>query len=351
MGKRALVIGGGIGGLAAAAGLVRGGWEVRVCERAPEPSRAGTGLGIWPQAVRALDDLGLGEGFRAKARRQAPGSLYRPDGTRLATVDTGRIERRASRAVSLIPRADLLDLLHSSLPEGTVEFSAEITGFRSVSPGYDVVIGADGISSRVRAELFGPRYGLRHAGTFAWRGVVDLDLDAGGETWDPGGKFGFVPLPGGRTNWYATRRVPEGFTPPADDLTELTAQFGTWHDPIPRVLERAAGEEILAHPLYYLDPPLPSYVRENVALLGDAAHAMVPDLGQGACQALIDGLVLGECLTSSADPRDALVRYDRLRRRPSQRVAALALRVAAISYVRRFTRIRDTLVKAASALM
>jgi 2-polyprenyl-6-methoxyphenol hydroxylase-like FAD-dependent oxidoreductase len=350
MGK-ALVIGGGIGGLATAASLVRSGWEVRVCERAPEPSRAGTGLGIWPGAVRALDRLGLGGRFRERAGRQAPGSLYRPDGTCLATIDTGRIERRTGEPVFLIPRAELLGLLYSSLPAGTVEFSAEVTGFVSLAPGYDVVVGADGISSQVRAELSGPRSGLRHAGAFAWRGVVDLELASGGETWDPGGKFGFAPLPGGRTNWYATRRVPEGFTPATDDLTELTQQFGTWHDPIPRVLERAAGEEILRHALYYLAPPLPSYVQGNVALIGDAAHAMVPDLGQGACQALLDGLVLGECLAASADPCDALIRYDRLRRKPSQRVAALALRMSSISYARRFTRLRDTLVRTASALV
>lgn len=347
----ALVIGGGIGGLATAACLVRGGWDVHVCERDAEPSRAGTGLGIWPQAVRALDRLGLGERFREKAGRQAPGSLYRPDGTRLATIDTGRIERRTGEPVVLIPRADLLGLLYSSLPAGTVEFSAEITDFASLAPGYDVVVGADGIFSRVRAGLSGPRYGLRHAGAFAWRGVVDLELASGGETWDPGGKFGFAPLPGGRTNWYATRRVPEEFTPSGDDVTELATQFGTWHDPIPRVLERAAGTEILRHALYYLAPPLPSYVRGNVALLGDAAHAMVPDLGQGACQALVDGLVLGECLTASPDPREALSRYDRLRRRPSQRVAALGLRMSSISYARRFTRLRDTLVRTASALV
>lgn len=336
-----LIVGGGIGGLASAIGLSRAGWRVTVRERATGLAGVGTGLGIWPEAVRALDRLGLGDALRHRALRQAAGDIRRPDGRRVATIDTGKLERRTGEPVYLVSRPALLDILHSALPAGVVCFSSEVTDPQAARSKYDAVIGADGINSRVRTALFGPAYRMRYTGVTAWRGVVDLDLAAGGETWDPGRKFGFTPLGPGRANWYAAMRVPEGYQPAAGDLAELGERFGAWHDPIPRILARIKPDEILRHPLHHLNPPLPSYVRDNVALLGDAAHAMPPDLGQGACQALIDGLILGECLVRAGDVRSGLSEYDSRRRKPSQRIAALALRVSRLSLASRFTGLRD----------
>ncbi len=317
--RRAAVIGGGVGGLAAAVGLRRHGWEVDVLERSAAPPEAGTGLGIWPDALSALDRLGLGDAARRVGRRQADGVLRKPDGTVVGTI--------AAASVHLLTRPALLGVLAGALPDGVVRFGTAAT--LADCAGYDLVVGADGIHSAVRDELFDAS--VRRSGAIAWRGAVDVPVDAGGETWGRGGKFGLTPQADGRTNWYAM----------APDL----AMFADWHDPIPRVL--AAATDVLRHELLHVSP-LPSYVSGRVALLGDAAHAMTPDLGQGACQAIIDGVVLAECLVGDVDA--GLRRYDRERRRVTQRLAARSLRLNRLARMRRFTGVRDLGLRVALAL-
>jgi 2-polyprenyl-6-methoxyphenol hydroxylase-like FAD-dependent oxidoreductase len=158
-------------------------------------------------------------------------------------------------------------------------------------------------------------------------------------------KFGMTPQEPGRTNWYAVRTAPEGYRPPEGELRRL---FGTWHHPVPQILDRIELDGALRHDLHYL-APLPSFVRGNIALLGDAAHAMTPELGQGACQAMIDGVALGEAIAGDGDVPSALRRYDRARRRPAQRLAAMSLRVSKLTQMRRLLPLRDTIARAALA--
>ncbi|MFE9690911.1 FAD-dependent monooxygenase [Micromonospora sp. NPDC005806] len=348
MGKRAAVIGGGIGGLAAAIGLRVAGWEVTVLERSAALPETGTGLGIWPGAMRALDALGVGEEVRRRGRRQAGGSIRRPDGTRIAVIDVGRLERRHGEPVHLVTRPVLLAALAGALPRPTVRFAAPVTDPGALTGAYDLVVGADGINSVVRAALHGDRYPLRYAGTVAWRGVADVDVRVGGETWGPGRKFGVTPEVPGRTNWYAAVALPEGHPPPVDDRAELLRLFGDWHQPIPRLLEALAPDGILRHEVRDLTP-LPSYVSGRVALLGDAAHAMTPDLGQGACQALIDAVALADCLRDTDDVPAALRAYDRQRRRPTQRMAAAARWAGRLAQARRLLPARDAVLRLALA--
>ena len=317
--RRAAVIGGGVGGLAAAVGLRRHGWEVDVFERSAALPEVGTGLGIWPDALAALDRLGLGDAARRAGRRQADGVVRKPDGTVIGTIPAS--------SVHLLTRPALLRVLAGALPEGVVRFGAAAA--LADCAGYDVVVGADGIRSAVRDELFDAS--LRRSGAIAWRGTVDVPVEVGGETWGRGGKFGLTPQADGRTNWYAM----------GSDL----AAFADWHDPIPRVL--AAATDVLRHDLLHLSA-LPSYVSGRVALLGDAAHAMTPDLGQGACQAIVDGVVLAECLTG--DVEAGLRTYDSRRRRVTQRLARRSLQLNRLARVRRFTGVRDAGLRVALAL-
>lgn len=319
------MIGGGVGGLAAAIGLRRAGWRVVVHERAEELPATGTGLGIWPAALGALDRLGVGDAARRAGRRQPDGVVRRPDGAVLGTLPAG--------GVRLITRPALLRVLADALPPGAIRFGT--TADLGSCDGHDLVVGADGVHSRVRDALFDAK--VLKSGAIGWRGTVDVPVGAGGETWGRGVKFGLTPRADGRTNWYA-------MTPPSGDLSA----FEGWHDPIPRVL--AEARDVLRHDLLRL-APLPSYVSGRVALLGDAAHAMTPDLGQGACQAVIDGLVLAECLTDPSTPvEEGLREYDRRRRRPTRRLAALSSGLNALARARRLTGARDAALRLALAL-
>ncbi|MER7113357.1 FAD-dependent monooxygenase [Saccharomonospora azurea] len=344
----AWIAGGGIGGLAAAAGLTRAGWRVRVSERGDALSSDGTGLVLWPAVVRELDRLGLGEELRQRAMPQPPGVLQRWDGRVLAEVDTERIRRRAGEVPYVVARPDLLALLFAALPEDTVRFGQPAP----VDADADVLVGADGAHSAVRRRLAGPRHRLRDTGQTAWRGVIEAAAPHAGEVWGPGAKFGYTPLAAERTYFYAvlpTRLVEHHGDAPDHDL--LLAHFGRWPAPVPSILRQADPARLLRHPLHYLAPRLPSYVGERTALLGDAAHTMTPDLGQGACQALLDAFTLARCLataSSGGDVAAALRQYDRLRRGPSQRVATAARWLGRISTARRGVHVRDALVRVAS---
>lgn len=345
----ARIVGGGIGGLAAAAGLTLAGWRVHVYERADALADDGTGLGMWPRALRALDALGLGDELRMRAAPQQPGVIRTCDGRTLATIDTDRIRRRAGETVHVVARPDLLALLFESLPGGTVHFGEQAPDDVDA----DVVIGADGARSAVRRRLFGARYGLRDTGKTVWRGVLDVRVEGAGEVWGPGAKFGYTPLTGGRTNFYAVLPVASPAGDPVRERELLLGHFGRWPEPVPSILRQADPARLLRHGLRYLGPKLPSYVSGHTALIGDAAHAMTPDLGQGACQALIDGLTLARCLAPASTGDDiatALRDYDRHRRGPTQRIATAAHLVGRLSTARRATRVRDVLVRAAAAV-
>lgn len=331
MARKALIAGGGIGGLACAVQLRAHGWDVTVLERAAEPPATGTALGMWPSALRALDALdprlGLGDTVRALGSAQHAGSFLRADGSRIADVDVTAMHRRTGDTVHLISRPSLLRTLAGALDAGVVRYGAEVPDVREAAADHDVVIAADGLHSRARDVLFGPAYTVRHTGVTCWRGTVDGETGETTETWGGAARFGITPHEGGRTNWFACVRAPERAVAAGGDLAALRRRFGGWHAGVRRVLaelEKSGGAGILRHDLYDLARPLPTYVRGRIALVGDAAHAMTPDLGRGACEALVDGLAVARELASHTRVEEALAAYDTARRRPTQRLARAA---------------------------
>jgi 2-polyprenyl-6-methoxyphenol hydroxylase-like FAD-dependent oxidoreductase len=346
MADTAAVVGGGIGGLATAIALHRNGWRVVVYERAPEIPATGTALGMWPAALHALDALGVGDDVRRLGQRQRVGEFRRPDGTRIAAIDTAKLERRTGDPVYLLSRPALLNLLRRAVGDAALHLGTAVRELRPLREKFDVVVAADGVFSQAREEAFGPDYRARYAGNTAWRGFVeDLPTETFTETWGDGAKFGVTPQEGGRTNWYASIPAPEGGFTPGAELANLRRLFGGWADPVRTVLDAISEPQILRHDVY-VTPRLPTFVRHNVAFIGDAAHAMRPDLGRGACEALIDAITLATCLRDASAIPHGLHAYDRQRRRPAQRLAGMSGVAAGLSRIRHALWLRDALLRA-----
>ncbi|GGQ55257.1 FAD-dependent monooxygenase [Couchioplanes azureus] len=332
MTRTAVVAGAGIGGLAAAAGLVRRGWQVTVLDRVPAFRPVGAGLVLQANGLRCLDALGLGAAVRERGRTDMSAGTRTSDGRWLTRVRPGDLERRIGTPAIGVHRATLHELLLGALPDGTVVTGADVEAVtedgdvRWRGPDgparmrADLVVAADGIHSTVRRLLWPEAAGAARIGVTAWRGVTAWDGDLTvGITWDRGAEFGMVPLTDGRIYWYAA--VNAAAAEPANSPARLTDRFGGWHDPIPALI--ASTGTVLYDDLACLDEPLTTYVKGRVALIGDAAHAMTPHLGQGANQALEDAVVLA----AVADRPDGLARYDRERRPRSQQVAQASRRI------------------------
>ncbi|GAB7108148.1 FAD-dependent monooxygenase [Streptomyces phaeofaciens JCM 4814] len=353
MGRRgAVVVGGGIGGLAAAIGLNRIGWDVTVLERAPAFADVGAGISMHANGMRALDALGVGEAVRATVRPLYTGGTLTPEGRLLSRMDGAALERRLGTPVVGVLRADLHRVLREALPAGCVRGGEEVTDVHGVGEA-DLVVAADGVDSRVRAQLFPDHPGAEYSGSTVLRAITgrplpeppaDLEL-----TWGGGAEFGHMVFRDGRVEWHAVITAPPGVRHP-DPLAAMRRRFQGWHDPIPALLDATRPDDVLHHDIHELRTPLPVFAVGRVALLGDAAHAMTPNLGQGASQALEDAAVLASCLAGESDVERALRRYDAVRRPRSQSVARAARRAGRVGH--RLTRpvavaLRDTALRLA----
>ncbi len=321
------IIGGGIGGVAAAVALHRLGIDAVVYERAPGLREAGVGMMLWPNATRVLRELGLLDQVLARSGPNTRFLVRARGGEVLMNIALGHFDVPAICA----RRADLLAVLIAALPPESIRLGSELQHLDQVGDKvrikfadgvvkeHDAVIGADGIRSRVRSELFGASDPI-YRGYVVWRGMAPYDGDAGGsgansETWGAGHRFGILNTGRGNSTWYATANVPSNHTDaPGGRKRELLRAFDGWHAPIPALIEATDEAAILKNGAYDL-APLRRWGDRLVTLLGDAAHPCTPNLGQGGGLALEDALVLAKCCAKGA----------------SLRGSAAELRIAALS--------------------
>lgn len=327
--RHAAIVGGGIGGLCAAIGLRKAGWRVTVLEQAPAFGEVGAGITLWQNALNGLDALGLADRVRPLMTPQAAGRVRDPRGRWLLRLDADRVAQALGGPLLAIHRAQLLDLLLAALPQDALLPGVTVT---EVTPdgvvrwdggslAADVVVGADGVNSTIRRALWPDHPEPEYVGVTAFRAVIDGDGEAElGGFIGPGLEIGLVPLTGNRLYWFIALKSPASIRHD-DPHAYLARRFADWPEPVPSVIARTPPERVLHHDLVALRAPLPSYVTGRVALLGDAAHAMTPFLGQGGCQAIEDAVVLAASLAGDPDIDVALRTYDRERRPRSQSIA------------------------------
>jgi salicylate hydroxylase len=337
---RVVVIGGGIGGLTAARALLRRGLDVRVYESSPELKEIGAGVALGPNAMKALRSLDLEEPVRAIGYH-APAQLLRTwKGRMISKTDSTQAAQRFGANGCTIHRADLLDVLARSVPTEVVTLSARCesvtTGDTVAAARFtdgaeieaDVIIGADGIHSAVRTSLFGPD-APKFTGRICYRSVIAVaELPA--RRLEP--YEGLWLGPHGTLVVYGVRRGElvnivahyEDATYQHEswiaecDRAEIQDRYRRWHASLQEIF--AAGDIWYKWALYDRDP-IPAWTRGRTTILGDAAHPMLPYLGQGAGQAIEDGCVLAAALHQlGADPSAALQLYERSRRPRASRV-------------------------------
>lgn len=363
--KRALVIGGGIGGLSAALALRQIGMDVQVFEATHEIREVGAGVTLWSNAVRALQQLGLSDALRTIGMPATSRVISTWRGEVLSHIEVKQLACGLGAAILVCHRADIHAALLHAFGEAHVQLQArclrvlqdgknvgaqledgrEITG--------DLLIAADGVHSVIRSQLFGARP-LRYAGYTTWRGIAQLEdtqipVGVSSETWGYGSRIGLIPLTHGRMYWFT------GLTTPEDEGKEETGQqkkqrmqnlFQAWHSPIEATIEATEPSTIIRAGIYEMEP-LQRWFVGRVALLGDAAHAMTPNMGQGACQAIEDAVVLGKCLKEVQDIPTALRYYEMRRIKRVQRVSLQSRRIGWLAQLKSplACKLRNTLVK------
>ena len=331
---RIAVIGGGIGGLTAARALLGRGLDVHVYESSPELREIGAGVALGPNAMKALRSLDLESPVRAIGYQSSRQELRTWKGRVISSVDSTISARRFGASGCTIHRADLLDVLARSVPASKVSLSARCEGVTTAGDSAaarftdgtqieaDVIVGADGIHSAVRASLFGPD-APQFTGKICYRSVIPVaDLPA--RRLEP--YQGLWLGPHGTIVNYGVRRGEllnvvahyEDATYQHEswiaecDREEILERYRKWHPSMGEVFE--AGKLWYKWALYDRDP-IPAWTTGRATILGDAAHPMLPYLGQGAGQAIEDGCVLAAALDRlSDDPAAALQLYERSRR-------------------------------------
>lgn len=329
------IVGAGIAGLSLAAGLQHAGVEVLVLEER-ESLSGGAGITLWPNALSALDDLGVGDAVRAAGKQVGTGAVRTPQGRTIRAFDDTELVAALGEPLIAIHRQRLIELLAARLRPGTIRWGHQVRGVRPSTRrgaerveieladgselGSSALVGADGVRSAV-ARTLNPGLAMTYSGFSAWRGIATVGLDGGGQVWGEGAEFGWVPLGPRQTYWFAARRSLEGEDlSPQEELARLDAAFGHWHGPAAELIAQTAPADLARHDLH--DRAIAKrWSLGPIALIGDAAHPMRPNLGQGGCQGIEDAAVLCRLLSERGDSAGACAEYTRLRRRRARRVA------------------------------
>ncbi|WP_247234602.1 FAD-dependent monooxygenase [Telluribacter sp. SYSU D00476] len=321
------ITGGGIAGLTTAIALKRIGIHAVVYEAAPTIKAVGAGIGLAANAMKGFQKLGIDHAIMQEGRLLDALVIKDERGRQITKTDTLASSQKYGADNFTIHRARLHQVLMSYLDDADVHTNKRLLHFeRSGSKvqlhfadgsqeWVDYLIAADGIHSPVRQQLL-PTATTRYAGYTCWRAVIDYPADhlrEASETWGPMGRFGVVPLKDNKLYWYACVKARENDIRYKNfKVDDLLQTFGSYHPPIPEVLQNTRTEQLIWNDIADL-APLPQYAFDTILLIGDAAHATTPNMGQGACQAIEDAVILADVIQRAPTLPDAFREFERLR--------------------------------------
>lgn len=358
-----IIVGGGIGGLTTALACQQRGIRALVFERTRQFREVGSGLLLAGNAVKALQKLGLGDALCSIAAplRYAPLRSWRGDV--LLELPVQEAMQRFGATTVGVHRAELHAALVQALAPESLHTNMQAIGFEQGEEGVrvqfasgeevrgDLLVGADGLHSVIRSQLMGaakPRY----AGYTAWRGVIcyplsEREAQTAFETWGAGKRFGIIPLTQGRICWFAVANAPEGTCEDATrEKQKVLDLVSSCHEPTRAVVEATEPSAILRTPIYDRSP-ISSWSQGRVTLVGDAAHPMTPNLGQGACQAIEDAVLLADSLQSAPTITSALQSYEARRIKRVNIIVQRSWQQGRIAHLKHpwEVRLRDTLLR------
>lgn len=347
MSKKVIIIGAGIGGLCTAISLINEGFQVKIFEKASQLTDVGAGIVLAANALKALEKMGLENIVVSSGAHVGKAEIRSWDGKLIVELPTHDQAKRYGTYSYLIHRAKLVSILVNKLnPNAKIQLNKKLVKFTQTENNVtalfedgtheeaDLLIGADGIHSLVREQLFGQEK-LRYAGYTAFRGICDINNsqyqieDGGGfEAWGRGKRFGFSHLGEGKVFWFAAINSQEGKqTQPKKRKEIVKKYFEGWYSPVQLAIEATEESSILHHDIYDL-PPVTHWSKGRVTLLGDAAHPMLPNLGQGGAQAIEDAIVLTQSLKGNGSLQDALQSYEHIRKQRSQSIVKQSRKMA-----------------------
>lgn len=324
MKKKFVIAGGGIAGLTTAIALRNIGIEVVIFEAAPFAKAAGAGLALAANAIKGFHKLGIADAVTERGKFLEAFTIYDDRGKKITRTDTKRVSERYGIDNFTIHRAALHKVLLSYIDPSTIHTNKKIIEVGSYEDSLllkfqdgtvyhaDYLIAADGIHSNIRQKLL-PASKPRYAGYTCWRGVVEnasVTLTEAAEYWGKGSRFGVVPLTDDQVYWFGCVNAPQkdermkNMSP-----LQLLDIFGGYPDPIPALLKNTPPERLLWNDILDIEP-IDRYAFDNIVLTGDAAHATTPNMGQGACQAVEDAVILADALKKNADVKTAFKEYE-----------------------------------------
>ncbi|HLR41388.1 MAG TPA: FAD-dependent monooxygenase [Virgibacillus sp.] len=341
--KHILIVGGGIGGLCTAVMLQNHGYHVQIFESSSSVKPVGAGLGVGSNALQALYEAGVGKQIEEKGNALHKMVFQNDRGDLLNKMDFTVLAKEFRLNSLTIHRADLHAILYQAIAPGTIQFNKKCVDFEQNNKGAkvffgdgssaegDLVIAADGIHSIFRKNLTANR-APRYAGYTCWRGVVEVsekqfNQHTSYELWGKDGRIGIVPLQHNRIYWFACVNTKKN-DPLYRNLkpTDVARIFADFPPHVTQLISSTNEAELLHHDIADIKP-LDQFVYGRIVLLGDAAHATTPNMGQGAGQAMEDGIVFVRCLNKTNNIQEAFTCYERKRVKRTKKIINLSRQI------------------------